>query len=120
MKRQVWVVVGLLLSGTALPALAEQPMAGMEMKKEAVQAAPQGAGKVVSIDRTKGTIKLAHGAIKSLGWPGMTMDFKVASNALLEGIKAGDAVTFGLEKDTGGKWQIIRIAPKDMMDTRKH
>ena len=88
-------------------------MAGMEMKKEAAQASHQGTGKVVAVDRAKLTVKLAHEAIKSLGWPGMTMDFGVANAALQEGIKAGDAVM--LELGLGSKpddWLITRITPQ--------
>ena len=112
MKKQIWII-GMLLSGTVLSATAEQPMAGMEMKKEAVQASHQGTGKVVAVDRAKSSIKLAHEAIKSLGWPGMAMDFSVANAAFLEGIKAGDAVTFELGKDARtGKWLVTRITPQ--------
>ena len=111
-RKWVWII-GMLLSGAALSAAAGQPMAGMEMKKEITQAIHQGTGKVVTVDRAKSSIKLAHEAIKSLGWPGMTMDFNVANAALLDGIRAGDAVTFELGKDAKtGKWLITRITPQ--------
>ena len=114
MKKQRWLV-GLLLSGAALSALAGQPMAGkdtprMQMQEKTAQTSHQGKGKVVSVDRANSSIKLAHEAIKSLGWPGMMMDFKVVNAALLEGIKAGDAVMFELGNDANtGTWQITRI-----------
>ncbi|MEO8332540.1 MAG: copper-binding protein [Gallionella sp.] len=111
-KKQIWMIA-LLLSGTALPALAELPMTGMEMKKVAAQASHQGAGKVVSVDKSKLTVKLAHEAIKSLGWPGMTMDFNVMNAKLLEGLKAGDLVTFELgQGNKPDEWLIIRITPR--------
>ncbi len=110
MKKQVWVI-GLLLSGAMLPVFAEQQMADMEMKKEAEQASHQGTGKVVSVDRAKLLIKLAHEPIKSLGWPGMTMDFHVANASLLDGLKAGDAVRFelGKTKPEDLVWVIVKI-----------
>ena len=112
MKKRFWVV-GLVFFCAALPALAEHQTTGMGMKKEAAQATHQGTGKVVAVDRAKSSIKLAHEAIKSLGWPGMTMDFSVANAALLGGIKAGDAVTFELGKDARtGKWLVTRITPQ--------
>ena len=112
MKKQIWII-GMLLPGAVLSAAAEQPMAGMVMKKEAPQVSHQGTGKVVAVDRAKSSIKLAHEAIKSLGWPGMTMDFSVANAALLEGIKAGDAVTFELGQGSKpGNWLITRITPQ--------
>ncbi len=56
---------------------------------------------------------IAHEAIKSLGWPGMTMNFSVVKASLLEGLKAGAAVAFELSKgDKKGQWQIIRITPQ--------
>lgn len=109
MKKEVWIF-GLLFSGAALPTFAAQPMAGMEMREETAQASHQGTGKVVAVDKAKLTVKLSHEAIKSLGWTGMTMDFKVADAALLDGLKADDAVTFELGKDANtGKWQVTRI-----------
>ena len=108
-----WIlIIGMLWSGAALAA-AEQPMAGMDRQKKAGQASHQGKGKVVSVDQAKSSIKLVHEAIKSLGWPGMTMDFKVANAALLEGLKAGDAVTFDLgQGGKPGEWLITRITPQ--------
>lgn len=111
MRKQLWILG--LLFGTALPIFAAQPMAGMEMQEKSAQVSHQGMGKVVSVDRAKASIKLEHEAIKSLGWPGMTMDFSVSKAALLDGLKAGDAVMFELGKDArSGKWQINRIAPQ--------
>jgi len=107
MKMQAWIF-GLLLTGTVLPACAEQTMAGVQK----AQASHHGTGKVVSVDKANLTIKLAHEAIKSLDWPGMTMDFKVANAALLEGINAGDAVAFELKKSESKKWEIVKIERK--------
>ncbi len=109
MKKQIWII-GMLLSSAVLSAAAEQPMADMKMQERTAQASHQGTGKVVAVDRAKSSIKLAHEAIKSLGWPGMTMDFNVANAALLEGLKAGDAVTFELGQGSKpGKWLITRV-----------
>ena len=60
----------------------------------------QGTGKVVSIDTSNHTIKLAHDPIKSLGWPKMTMSFPVDKGVDLSRVEAGDAVAFTL-KPTG-------------------
>ena len=112
MKMNV-LVMSLMFCGGVLPAFAEQPMAGMQMQQGAEQASHHGIGKVVAVDKANLTVKLAHEEIKSLGWPGMTMDFKVAKATILDGLKVGDAVTFDLGKnDKTGKWQITRIAPQ--------
>jgi Cu/Ag efflux protein CusF len=87
-------------------------MDGMDMHSNNAQATHQGTGKVISVDKAKLTVKLVHEAIKSLGWPRMTMNFKVAESSILAELKAGDVVTFelGMEANTD-KWQINRITP---------
>jgi len=123
MKKNIWMA-GLLLSGATLPALAAQPMAdmpGMQMEEKTGQAHHQGIGRIEVIDRARLSIKLAHEPIKSLGWPGMTMQFKVASAALLNGIKAGDTVRFELGKDVQpGKWLVTGIAPQGTPPSTVH
>lgn len=54
----------------------------------------QGKAVVKVINMDKGVIKLAHEPIASLNWPAMTMDFMVEENALLQGVKVNDSVTF--------------------------
>ena len=62
------------------------------------------------MDRAKLQIKLAHEPIKTLGWPGMTMDFSVANASLLDGLKEGDKVQFELEKlKPEAGWVIVKI-----------
>ncbi|WP_310046789.1 copper-binding protein [Luteibacter sp. 3190] len=53
-------------------------------------------GVIKAIDPAKGTITLQHEAFATLGWPVMTMPFKVASPAILNTVKVGDRVNFGL------------------------
>lgn len=68
-------------------------MAGMQTTKP-TQAL--GVGIVKAIDTTKGTITLQHQAITAIGWPAMTMTFKVDPPALLQKVKAGESVRFTL------------------------
>jgi len=104
-------ITALLLMGAASLPLVAQPMAGMEAQKKTVQATHQGTGKVVSMDRAKLRIKMAHEPIKSLGWSAMSMDFSVANAALLDGLKEGDAVQFELGKTRPDDlvWIIVKI-----------
>lgn len=53
-------------------------------------------GVVKAIDTARGTITLQHDAIATIGWPAMTMPFKVASPDLLDHMKVGDKVKFTL------------------------
>ena len=96
-KKQIGIIALLLMGAASLPSAA-QPMAGMEAQKKTEQASHQGTGKVVSVDRAKLRIKLAHEPIKSLGWSAMSMDFIVVKASLLDGIKAGDEVRFELKQ----------------------
>ena len=109
-KKRIGIIVLLLAGAMSLP-LAAQPTAGVEAQKKPAQASPQGTGKVVSVDRAKLRIKLAHDPVKSLGWPAMVMDFNVTNASLLDGLKEGDAVQFELGKTRpeGLAWVIIKI-----------
>lgn len=53
-------------------------------------------GTVDSISGTDATI--SHDPIKSLDWPAMKMTFTATDAALLEGVKAGDRVSFAFSK----------------------
>ncbi|MFZ2301805.1 MAG: copper-binding protein [Gallionella sp.] len=110
MKKRIGMIALLLAGAVSLP-LAAQPMAGMEMQKKAAQASHQGTGKVVSVDRAKSRVKLAHEPIKSLGWSAMSMDFNVVKASLLDGLKEGDVVQFELGKTKPEElvWVIIKI-----------
>jgi len=62
----------------------------------------QGTGVVKRIDVAKGVVALQHGPIKTLNWPGMTMDFRVREPKLLTGLKPEQKVSFELVEDKGG------------------
>jgi len=81
----------------ATPA-ASNAMAGMDMAPADKMA--KGLGVVKAIDKTAGAITLDHEAIPEVGWPAMTMGFKIAP-ALLDGIAVGDKVAFDLKLRDG-------------------
>ncbi len=60
---------------------------------------PKGHGKVVDVDAKSGKVTLNHEPIAALGWPSMTMGFKVKDNKQLSNLKAGDEVEFDLTAD---------------------
>lgn len=60
-----------------------------------------------------GTVSITHGPIKSLGWPGMTMDFALANSSLTDGIKPGSAITFELVERTPGEFVITKLQAQD-------
>lgn len=58
-------------------------------------------GEIRKVDTAQGKLTIKHGDIKNLGMPGMTMIFKVQSPQMLDGLKAGDAVQFVVERQNG-------------------
>lgn len=65
-------------------------------------------GVVDQIRPQQGKVKISHEAIPALGWPSMTMFFRVKDKAVMEGIAAGDKIRFELEKGATGL-EITRI-----------
>lgn len=63
---------------------------------------------VRKIDRAQGKITLRHGEIKNLEMPAMTMVFRVADAALLDGLAEGSKVRFDAEK-INGQYTVVRI-----------
>ena len=59
-------------------------------------------GVVQQVKADQGKVKINHEAIPALGWPPMSMYFRVKDKAVLEGIAAGDKVNFELEKGAAG------------------
>ena len=49
-------------------------------------------GTVKSVDPAAGTVTLAHGPVKSLNWPAMTMGFTIKDNALFDKLSVGKKV----------------------------
>ena len=63
-----------------------------------------GSGTVKAVDARAGAFVIAHDAIPALGWPAMTMPFKVTDAKLLGQAAVGQKVQFTL---TGGSEQKI-------------
>jgi len=64
-----------------------------------------------SVDLQHGKINLTHGPVESLGWSGMTMDFKVKNKAILKGINPGQKVAFEVVQEGPGQFYVSRITP---------
>jgi membrane fusion protein, copper/silver efflux system len=84
--------------------------------QEAGVAKPAGAGHkaegtIDEIDAKSGTVSINHGPVETLKWPAMTMEFKVANNALLKNMKPGDPVTFEFVERQPGEWVITGFQP---------
>jgi len=73
-------------------ATSQQPAATAQPSAE-----NRGMGVVQSVDAANGSLTIAHEPIPGLGWPAMTMAFKVARPELLEGVSAGQHIEFTLQ-----------------------
>jgi len=104
--------IGLLVT---LPLIISLPLAAEEnsiFTGESIVIAAQshhGKGKVTNIDKKGKRVELKHGPIKSIGWMGMQMFFKVDDEEMLEDIKIGDTVDFEFIKTRSGDYVVTDI-----------
>ena len=61
----------------------------------------QAMGVVKRVDPAKGVVSLKHDPVKSLNWPGMTMDFNVRDPKQLAGVKLNQQVKFEFIEENG-------------------
>jgi Cu(I)/Ag(I) efflux system protein CusF len=95
-------IIALTLAATS-PAFAQaNSMQGMAMDPHAAQGAKaavyQATGVVKSLDADNGKVTLAHGPVKPLNWPAMTMTFSVKNKGLLDRLSVGERVQVEFEK----------------------
>lgn len=63
--------------------------------------AAMGEGLVKKVDKNKGTVTLAHGALPN-GMPSMTMAYKVKDASWLDKLQAGQKIRFATDPADGG------------------
>ena len=83
----------------------------MPMEKHAATHEISGIGTIVSTNASAGSVILKHEPIPALGWPKMTMQFKVKNKSQLDKLKKGDKVAFQLEQ-SGQEYVISNIQAK--------
>jgi Cu(I)/Ag(I) efflux system periplasmic protein CusF len=54
----------------------------------------KGVGVVTEVDRKVGTLTIKHGPIAAFKWPAMTMTFHAQPASLLNGVTAGQKISF--------------------------
>jgi Cu(I)/Ag(I) efflux system protein CusF len=98
------LLVALIGAGftTATIAQTDHNMHGMPVAMPAAKAAEAalGEGLVKKIDKTKGTVTLAHGALPN-GMPPMTMAYKVKDAAWLDKMTVGQKIRFATDPADG-------------------
>lgn len=96
--------------------------AQMELDKTSAKTSeimPKGRGKIIEIDAKSGKVTLAHEPIEELGWPSMTMGFKVKDSKQLDKLKVGEEVEFDLKADEQEQYMIERIGKQAAMKDGK-
>jgi Cu(I)/Ag(I) efflux system membrane fusion protein len=91
--------------------MAASAAAAAPSKVTAATVGHKASGSIDSIDSKAGTLTLNHGAVATLKWPPMTMEFKVANPALLGGLQPGQAVNFEFVERQAGEYVVTAIAP---------
>jgi RND family efflux transporter MFP subunit len=71
----------------------------------------QAQGTVEVINTKAGTVAINHGAIASVNWPAMTMEFKLANDAQFKDLKPGVVVAFEFVERGPGEWVITSLKP---------
>jgi Cu(I)/Ag(I) efflux system membrane fusion protein len=66
-------------------------------------------GVVDSVDAKGNAVTLSHGAVASLKWPAMTMEFKLAHAALLKDLQPGAKVAVEFVERQSGEWVITSV-----------
>jgi Cu(I)/Ag(I) efflux system membrane fusion protein len=90
----------------------EASLSGVIARLETNRApAPQlanGRGMVTSIDSSNSLVTIQHAAIPELGWPAMSMTFKVAQTSMLRGLQRGSQVQFAVGMEPEGGRYVVR------------
>ena len=68
-------------------------------------------GTVESLNDKDATVRIAHGPVPGLKWPGMTMNFKIKDPAIRQALRAGARIRFEFMESAPGEWQIVRSTP---------
>lgn len=108
MKKMLWLgLVGIVSTSTAgigqaapVDDAALRVIAGGAVFAQELPVSATGVVQQVKPDQNK--VKIDHDPISALGWPRMSMYFRVKDKTVLEGVAAGDKVRFELEKDAKG------------------
>ena len=99
-------------SGSSPPAAADakaghdmgamKSMQGMAPKSAPPSGPLTGTGVVRGVDKANGKVRLTHDPIESMGWPKLTLFFKLKDNSLADRVTDGDSVEFSLERSATG------------------
>jgi Cu(I)/Ag(I) efflux system membrane fusion protein len=93
----------LIDSEASLSGIPARPVASQPAQMPSMAKAPalyESVGRVEQI--SPAAVTLSHQPVPAIGWPAMTMTFRLADPALAQGVKVGDRVTFGFDQPPAG------------------
>lgn len=88
-------------------ATSEAPMEQMS-KDTTTAVSAQAVGVITAIDTKENLLTINHEAIPAIKWPAMTMGFKVADTALLNGLVIGQKINFELKAE-GETYTVVAV-----------
>lgn len=83
-----------------------------------VPASVFGSGRVEALDVPNRHVRVKHGPIEALGWPGMTMEFDVVPGISLERIQVGQSIHFSIRPNAEGVYEIDMVHLVDQPGVR--
>ena len=100
-----FVVAATLAASTAFAQQKMDDMKGMDAANPATSSAQMthmATGVVKKVDAKAGLVTLAHGPVKTMNWPAMTMGFQVKDKMLLDKLTVGKKVDFEFVQGSKG------------------
>ncbi len=102
----------------------EASLAGSIVRLESIGAPDQeeepvtafASGWIEDINAPERRMRVAHGPIEALGWPGMNMDFEVGPGVDLETLEVGQDIRFQLRQAVSGRFMIVAASPRGAAD----
>jgi Cu(I)/Ag(I) efflux system membrane fusion protein len=73
----------------------------------------RGTGTVKAADAERRMITMSHDPIEALGWPGMTMDFRIAEDIDFARLQPGQNITFRISKADDGVYSVVELEVHD-------
>ena len=93
---------------------------GGQMVAENKSPGVAGAGVIKKVKGGERKLNITHEPIPSIGWPTMTMDFRIGKDVDIDAVKAGDSVDFMLKRDkAAGDYVIESISKGGQMVAEK-
>ena len=88
----------------------DKALKGMDMKadKRGKSQIHKGSGTVTNMDSENSSVTIAHGPIKSMNWPAVSMTFRVKDKAMLGKVRQGEKVAFEFVK-IGKEYTITQL-----------